>query len=95
MTRRGLSLVELLVVLAIMGLLAGVTALAVPPRRQADLAGRSIERARLTAIRTGQVVELTVDSVGADGPSLLEFLPDGRVLGSGIDPWTGGRDAER
>lgn len=90
--RRGVTLAEFLVVLVIIGLTAGVSGLAVAalrPPPESDLIS-TIRRARATAIRQGTPL---VTSLELDGPgrpaALLRFLPDGRVLGPGVDPWTG------
>ncbi len=90
--RAGVTLAELLVVILILGLTAGlaglsVTALRPPPRL--DLA-RQVREARAAAIRQGAAVTVTVESAGDSQPAvLMRFLPDGRVLGPGVDPWTG------
>jgi prepilin-type N-terminal cleavage/methylation domain-containing protein len=82
----GVTLLELLVALAITGLLATLAAVAL-----GDLRGRapsprlaSLARARATAIRTGTAVTLPL---GPD--SLVRFLPDGRAIGPAADPLTG------
>lgn len=91
----GVTLVELLVVLVLLGLLAGMSGVAVSalrPRPE-DATRAALRQARAEALRTGQEVELDLvvpDSLGGDPPRWrLRFLPDGRVLGSGVDPWTG------
>jgi prepilin-type N-terminal cleavage/methylation domain-containing protein len=83
---RGTTLVELLVVLLILGLMAGASAFAVAgfrPPAKADRAVR-LDRLRAQAIRTGEPV-----SVSEDSGSVIRFLPDGRALGRGLDPYTG------
>ena len=90
---RGATLVELLVVLLLLGVMAGVTAFAVaglrpPLQRQGDV---NLDSARTAAVVSGQAVTLT-----RDGGAAVRFLPDGRVLGAGLDPFTGGPlDASR
>ena len=78
---RGVTLLELIVALALFGLILGVTGLALAslqPAKPAD-AIRARERARAEAIRIGSPVR---------GDSVL-FLPDGRALGPNVDPLTG------
>lgn len=83
---RGVTLIELLVSLAIIGLAAGVTALAVgglhstPDSRRVEALGR----ARALVIRSGRASSIS-DSSGRT----IRFLPDGRGIGPGIDPLTG------
>jgi prepilin-type N-terminal cleavage/methylation domain-containing protein len=78
--RKGMTLVELLVVLAILALMGGVAALSF---RSADIAqapsdGDRIAAARHTAIVLGHPVHfLLLDSATV---SAAEALPDGRVL---------------
>jgi len=77
----GATLVELLVALAIIGLVLGVSGLALgtlKAPRETDLA-LALRRARAEAIRTG-AARTTHD---------VRFLPDGRAIGSGIDQLTG------
>jgi prepilin-type N-terminal cleavage/methylation domain-containing protein len=84
---RGVTLVELMVVLAVLGVVAGISGLAVASLRppvEAELSAR-LQRARGTAVRQGRAVTV----VGENGTKIL-FLPDGRVIGSGVDPWSGG-----
>jgi len=86
---RGVTLVELLVVIVILGLVTGVSGLAfgtlrLPRESTLVLAARV---ARAEAIRTGRPVLLRLDSLHRH-PSVL-FLPDGRAVGRGADPLTG------
>jgi prepilin-type N-terminal cleavage/methylation domain-containing protein len=83
---RGVTLVELMVVLAVLGVVAGISGLAMASLRppvETELSG-VLQRARGTAVRQGR----TVTVVREDGTKVL-FLPDGRVIGSGVDPWSG------
>lgn len=98
-SRHGVTLIELLVVLVLLGLVFGVSGLALaslsPPRGSEWV--RQLEAARAEAIRTGRAVSVTVDtsvSGGSHTPlptpfgSVL-FLPDGRAIGPSVDPYTG------
>jgi prepilin-type N-terminal cleavage/methylation domain-containing protein len=78
---RGVTLVELLVVLALLGLLLGVSGLALAslrePRETDEL--RELVRARAEAVQSG--VPQTARGV--------LFLPDGRAIGPNVDRLTG------
>ncbi len=78
---RGVTLVELLVVLALLGLILGVSGLALASLREPSESAeiRDLARARTLAIRNGEPVKQ--DSV--------LFLPDGRAIGPNVDPLTG------
>ena len=86
---RGFTLVEVIVVVAILGLVAGMSGLAFvglrSPRQSERV--RDLWCARAEAIRTGQPV-LTGDNRASRTAHVL-FLPDGRAIGSGVDPLTG------
>jgi prepilin-type N-terminal cleavage/methylation domain-containing protein len=91
--RRGVTLVELIVVLAILSIVAGVTTLAF---RRADLAPRvpvwvsAVAAARRAAIDSDRVVSLTI-RVG-DSVYAATALPDGSVIADaalGLDRLTG------
>jgi prepilin-type N-terminal cleavage/methylation domain-containing protein len=91
--RRGFTLVELIVTLALLGLLSGLAAATLGSLRMTkpDTRVQALARARERAIRTGTRVRLDE----ANGKSVL-FLPDGRAVGHGVDPLTGGpHDASR
>jgi len=81
----GITLVELLVVLVLLGLLTTLGAVSVTSLRPPPEAARldTLRAARAKAIRSGVPVMLTLDSVP------IRFLPDGRVLGGSADPLTG------
>lgn len=93
--RRGVTLVELLVVLVLLGLLFTVSGLALAslssPRQSAWV--RALKGARARAIRSGTSVLVQGDSgtggLNASSPSAVLFLPDGRALGPSVDPLTG------
>jgi prepilin-type N-terminal cleavage/methylation domain-containing protein len=85
---RGVTLVELLVVLALLSLVLGVSGLALASLREPREADalRELARARAQAIRTG--VPARADTTISHLPSPL-FLPDGRAIGPNVDPLTG------
>lgn len=92
----GVTLVELLVVLSLLGLMLGVTGLALaslrPPGQ--DAWTRQVTAARAEAIRTGTPVRLVVSRCEAGTlcsvlPAQFLLLPDGRAVGVGIEPLTG------
>lgn len=84
--RRGTTLVELIVALAILGLLVGIGAATLGGwrRPRTDDTVELYVAARARAIASGERVR--VDRPG--GESVL-FLPDGRAVGGGLDPLTG------
>lgn len=85
MTQTGATLVELLVVLAVLGLLVGLSAVSLSSVRPPPAAMRfdSLRAARASAVRSGRPVVVVRDT------SVIRFLPDGRVLGGMLDPLTG------
>ncbi len=89
MGRSGVTLVELLGVIGILGLIVGVsgvafTSLRAPRTSQRIRAGQA---ARARAIREGRPVAFPF-GLSRIGPTAL-FLPDGRAIGTGVDPLTG------
>ncbi len=91
---RGVTLVELLVVIVILGVVFSTTGLALTSLRapRASAWVRELHRAREEAIRTGRQVRAKqplppATALGRPRPPL--FLPDGRALGPGVDPLTG------
>lgn len=78
--RGGVTLVELVVAISILGLLVSTAALAVGPAAPAPT---PIEEARTRALHGGAVVFLQ------DSGSISVFYPDGRASGPGLDPLTG------
>ena len=87
----GVTLVELLVVLVVIGFMLSVSTMAMPRAevRVVDTDQR-VAVAQLEASRSGVPARVQDDS----GRALL-VLPDGEVLGPGFDPLTGGRRAVR
>jgi len=87
--RTGFTLVELVVVIAIIGLMAAISGVAVAslklPRESEQVA--ALRRARTAAIESGTPVR--PDGNPAPRTTHLLFLPDGRALGVGADPLTG------
>ena len=99
-TGKGTTLIELVVALAVLGLILGVSGLALAslqaPRESEWV--RELRRARAEAIRTGTPVRAALPSDTAGYRSLLPaplFLPDGRAIGPGVDPLTGAPRATR
>jgi len=89
MRRSGVTLVELLVVIAVLGVMCGVSGLALTSLRaprESDWI-RDGRAARARAIREGRPVELPT-ARPLERPTVL-FLPDGRAIGSGVEPLTG------
>jgi prepilin-type N-terminal cleavage/methylation domain-containing protein len=78
--RRGVTLVELLVVLAIMTVMAAVVGLAAPPihRTDPDVATTRVTAARRAALSSGQPVSITV--VSQEHPYAVTAYPDGAIV---------------
>jgi prepilin-type N-terminal cleavage/methylation domain-containing protein len=99
--RHGYTLVEVIVVLALIGLALGIGGLALAslqlPRESESV--RALRNARTKAIQTGDPVSLiaaNLDTGANRAPRVTHlFLPDGRVIGPGVDPLTGSPDAFR
>jgi prepilin-type N-terminal cleavage/methylation domain-containing protein len=91
--RRGVTLVELIVVLAILGVFAGVTALAFRRKKPVPSAlawASEVAAARRTALDSARQVSLTVQ-IG-DSVYAATAMPDGSVIADpqlGIDRLTG------
>ncbi len=86
MTRGGVTLIEMMVVLVLLGVLTGVAAAAFGSLRQPQHTGWESQaiRARESAIRSGRPVV-----VSGDSGYRAFMLPDGRAVGPGLDPLTG------
>jgi prepilin-type N-terminal cleavage/methylation domain-containing protein len=90
-TRRGVTLVELVVVLAVCGILAGVVGLAMRAARPvADTPEQRLAAARREALRTGRPVTAvwTIDGKAAQATA----RPDGSTIADpalGVDRLTG------
>ena len=86
MRRRGMTLLELIVVLAVLGIVLAVSGLAIStltaPHESAAVV--ALKRARAEAIHFGK--PRTAQDV--------RFLPDGRALGAHVDPLSGRPDAQ-
>jgi prepilin-type N-terminal cleavage/methylation domain-containing protein len=93
--RAGVTLVELIVVIALLGVIAGVTGLAFQRARPvvgADAVAALASVARDSALRTGRTVTLRISALGARRSADLTAYPDGRVIADpslGIDPLSG------
>jgi prepilin-type N-terminal cleavage/methylation domain-containing protein len=86
---RGFTLVEVVVVVAILGVIAGMSGLAfvsLRTPRESELV-RHLRGARAEAITAGRPV--ITGSNRAPRTAHVLFLPDGRAIGAGIDPLTG------
>jgi prepilin-type N-terminal cleavage/methylation domain-containing protein len=86
---RGFTLVEVVVVVAILGMIAGMSGLAFVTLRtpgESELV-RELRGARAEAIATGRPV--ITGSNHAPRTAHVLFLPDGRAIGPGADPLTG------
>jgi prepilin-type N-terminal cleavage/methylation domain-containing protein len=93
--RTGVTLVELIVVLALLSVVAAVTGLAFRRARPVvglDPSAALVLAARDSALRLGRVVTLRVSALGARRSATATAFPDGRVIADsslGIDPLSG------
>ena len=78
--RRGVTLVELLVVLAIMTVMAAVVGIAAPPIHHADpdMTATHVVAARRAALSSGQAVSITI--VSGDHSYAATAYPDGTIV---------------
>jgi prepilin-type N-terminal cleavage/methylation domain-containing protein len=92
--RSGMTLLELLVVLVVLGVVLSVVTLAVGPQAEAGPAD-VIMQVRLQAARTGATI---MDSLQVgDTHKYFAARPGGAVVADpalGLDPFTGDRDGE-
>ena len=90
MSSRGHTLVELLVVLAMLGVVGGVAVMAFRPATASHEPGHpGAAEARRRALTTGRPVTFSLDP---DQAALATALPDGRVVADSstrLDPFTG------
>lgn len=94
---RGVTLIELVVALALLGIMSGVVGLSIRTARRVptpNVALLAAARARDSALRLGRPVTIVIarDSQSFD----VTALPDGRVIAAkklAIDPLTGASDA--
>jgi prepilin-type N-terminal cleavage/methylation domain-containing protein len=95
--RAGVTLIELMVVLTILSIIAGVTGLALrraQPPRATDVRMAAIARARQLAIDSGRAVTVVVDLDSVQTP--VTAHPDGSVIADAalhIDRLDGGSRA--
>ena len=97
--RRGLTLVEMLVVLVLLGVMAGVAAVALPPPLAPAPASalNDLATARRTAITSGRSVTVAF-SWDSQPARSVTALPDGRVVADSavpVDLFTGRLNAPR
>ncbi len=90
----GFTLLEVMVALALLGLILGVSGLALASLREPgeNLATRQLRAARDSSIRSGEVVRVRIPATGSSRDvyaASVTFLPDGRSVGAGVDPLTG------
>lgn len=97
---RGVTLVELLVVLVLLGIITGVVSLSLrsarslPNGSSIDAAQGAVARARDSAVRLGRPVTIVIDRDAQ--PIAVRALPDGRVVADrriDVEPLTGVADA--
>lgn len=94
-----MTLIEMIVVIALLGLILGISGLALASLREprGSARARALTEARAQAIRSGEPVRVDLappDSTDAPSSVPVVFLPDGRALGTYVDAITGApRDA--
>lgn len=89
MTNRGMTLLELMTVLTIIGILTGLATLGFTRlgKTSPEQVPSSLLRAHLTTMRSRSAVRAWI-RFGEDSGSVL-ILPDGRVLADSLDPFGG------
>jgi prepilin-type N-terminal cleavage/methylation domain-containing protein len=87
----GVTLIELLVVLLVLGVMAGVSGLALSALREPAVSpwAHIASRARREAIESGRPVTAHDSTDATTTDYWVLFLPDGRAIGSHVDPLTG------
>lgn len=85
--RWGVTLVELMVVLTILGVVFGLVGIGIAGLRPPPSAGfqQRLESGREAAIIRGVDVLVTA----ADSSDVVRFRPDGQTIGTGVDPLNG------
>jgi prepilin-type N-terminal cleavage/methylation domain-containing protein len=78
--RSGMTLIELLVTLAILGIVCSVVVLAFrnPSTRVGDDAISQALQARRLALREGRIITIDIDT--PDGPRQVSAFPDGSIV---------------
>ena len=93
-TTHGFTLVEMMVVVAILGLTVGIGGLALVSLRPppASVCVLALKQAKTKAVRDGIPVRAASNCSVLPAPL---FFPDGRAIGPGVDPLTGAPRATR
>ena len=90
--QQGFTLLEVIVVVAILGLVFGMSGVALASLRAPRASARvmALRKARAVAILGGRPARAILDSGGFRSPFVTPlFLPDGRAVGDGVNPLTG------
>ncbi|MGH7562559.1 MAG: pilus assembly FimT family protein [Gemmatimonadales bacterium] len=81
--RTGFSLVELMVVVALLGIILGVGVVSMSSKKPEESAAADVERCRGESIAQGVPVLIRIDTVA------LLCLPDGQLVGAGREQLSG------